>query len=127
MTMFPQELHTEMDGCMHNLTKTTLVQTRYPLPVARVLGDYYRLSLTTGHGCLSHIQRLSGTACRYVRVESPRLDHARIHEAKCQRFWSQAAASFWDEQARPLSGHLRAHPTLHSYSSTTVQNRQEAT
>jgi hypothetical protein len=53
MTMFSQELHTEVDGCIHSLTKTTPVQTRYPLSVVRVLGDYYRLSLMTGHNCLS--------------------------------------------------------------------------
>jgi hypothetical protein len=108
MTMLPQELHTEVDGCIHNLTKTTPMQTSYPLSVVRALGDYYRLSLTTGHNCLSRIQTLMGTACRYVRVENPCL--TRYEEAKCQRFWSQAAVSFWTEQARPLSGNLRAQP-----------------
>ena len=35
--MFPQEPYSQVGGCTHNLTQTTQVQARYPLPVARVL------------------------------------------------------------------------------------------
>ena len=46
MTMFPQEPHERVGGCTHNLTQTTQVQTRYSLPVTRVLGYYYAPSLS---------------------------------------------------------------------------------
>jgi hypothetical protein len=51
--MFPQEPHSYVGGCTNNLTQTTQVQTCCALPVARVLGYYYVLSLAIGHGSLS--------------------------------------------------------------------------
>jgi len=70
--MFPGEPY-RVGGCMYNLTRTTQVQTRQTLPVARVQGDYYRLSLATRHGSSSRVQTLAGTACRYIqaRTSSP--------------------------------------------------------
>ena len=54
LAMFPQEPH-KVGGCTHNLTQTTQVQTRYPLPVARVLGYYYRMFLAISYGSLSRV------------------------------------------------------------------------
>ena len=85
MTMFPQEPHTHVGGCTTNLTQTTQVPTRQTLPVARVLGDYYRKPLPIGRRSLSGCPTLAGATSRYVRGESPRLYHARTHEAKCSR------------------------------------------
>ena len=90
--MFPQEPYWQVSGCTHNLTQTTQVQTRYPLPVARVLGDYYRPFLAIGHHSLFGSLTLTGTACRYVRVERHRLDHARTREAKDLGFSSLLSA-----------------------------------
>ena len=70
--MFPQEPH-KVGGCTHNLTQTTQVQTRYPLPVARVLGYYYRMFLAISYGSLSHVLPIVGTPCRYVGATSYRL------------------------------------------------------
>jgi len=81
MTMFPQEPYSQVGGCTHNLTQTTQVQTRYPLPVARVLGYYYAPSLSISHGSLSRILPLRGQFVDTLVLQVIALGHAPTREA----------------------------------------------
>jgi hypothetical protein len=56
MTVFPQELHWHVDGCMHTLTRTTENQSSQ----ARVRGYYYVPSNALRCGSLSRILPLRG-------------------------------------------------------------------
>ncbi len=66
--MFPQEPYSQVGGCTHNLTQTTQVQARYPLPVARVRGYYYVPSSALSHGSLSRVLPLEGAGQRACTV-----------------------------------------------------------
>jgi hypothetical protein len=105
--VFPKELHAQVDGCTNTLTQTTENQRSQ----ARVMGDYYRKLLATGHGSLFRCPGpLPGATCRYVRVESRRLDHARTHEAKWFRLVNRSSALC--ERSRPMGSH---HTYEHSH------------
>jgi hypothetical protein len=79
--MFPQEPH-KVGGCTHNLTQTTQVQTRYPLPVARVRGDYYRMFLAISHGSLSRVLPCWEHLVDRLVLQAIAFGHAPTHEAK---------------------------------------------
>ena len=80
--MFPQEPHSQVGGCTHNLTQTTQVQTHYVLPVARVLGYYYVPSLAIGYGSLSRLLPVRGQFVDTLVLQVIACLRAPTHEAK---------------------------------------------
>ncbi len=121
MTVFPQELHERVGGCMYNLTKTT-EHTKYTQ--ARVLGYYYRTPLTIGHRSLSGSPTLTGATCRYVRVERHHLYHARTREARYPGFSSLLSAFVEGAGQRTLAVPTSA-TTLYVHYSTCVDTMQQ--
>ena len=119
MTMFPQEPYSQVGGCTHNLTQTTQVQARYPLPVARVRGYYYRTPLPMRCGSLSRILPLRGHLVDTLVSQVIACLRAPTHEAKVL------------DVARPLSAFVEgagqractvptSATTLYLYNSTKV-------
>jgi hypothetical protein len=111
MTMFPQESHEQVGGCTTNLTQTTQVQTSTS---GSPCGPYHRLLKEAScHWTQFFIlcPTRSRATCRYVRVESHRLSHARTHEARYLAF-------------RALCQRPSATTPYRQYSAP-VQNRQE--
>ena len=80
--MFPQEPYSQVGGCTHNLTQTTQVQARYPLPVARVRGYYYVPSSALSHGSLSRVLPLRGQFVDTLALQVIACLRAPTHEAK---------------------------------------------
>src|SRR5258708_13219149 len=98
--MFPQEPHSQVGGCTHNLTQTTQVQTHYVLPVARVLGYYYVPSLAIGYGSLSRLLPVRGQFVDTLVLQVIACLRAPTHEAKYLDV-SRPVSAFVEAPAHP--------------------------
>ncbi len=122
--MFPQEPHSQVGGCTHNLTQTTQVQTRYPLPVARVLGYYYRMFLAISYGSLSRVLPIWEHLVDTLVLQAIAFDHAPTHEAKYLGF-SSPLSVFVEGAGQRACTVPTSTTTLYMQYSTNVQQAQD--
>ncbi len=122
--MFPQEPYSQVGGCTHNLTQTTQVQARYPLPVARVRGYYYVPSSALSHGSLSRVLPLQGQFVDTLVLQVIAYGRAPTHEAKILDVAHPLAAFVEGAGQRACTVPTSA-STLYRQYSTNVQQVQD--
>ncbi len=78
---------------------------------ARVLGYYYRPSLSTGRGSLSHVQTRHREQLVDTLVQQVYAFLMRQHMRRYEQCGILPCRVFWEEQVNGLVPYLRAQPT----------------
>jgi hypothetical protein len=86
---------------------------------ARVLGYYYRPSLSIGRGSLSHVQTRYREQLVDTLVPQVYAFIMRQHMRRYEQCGILQCRVFWEEQANGLVPYLRAQPTRLSFCSST--------
>ena len=127
MTMFQQGPHERVGGCSTDQTADNTGASALSTSCSPCPGDYYVPSLAIGPGSLSLSYPCGDRSLIHWCSQS---SSVFVYNTRGERFDASSAmlpAFVRAEQDNGLVPYLRAQPMLHPYSSTPVQNVQEAT